>query len=249
MQNSILKSGFTLTFLCLLFFSAFGQEKQESHYNQKNLLKVEGNAQLYATPEIMEISIPLKSEDMSYENCSNGLLKNYNKLKEALIGAGIEEKSVRTGSMNISEKFTWSDRERKPDGYQGNIHVNLRLPFGNDALNRIIQVLKKDDFKYGYSLSFSLSESQKTTLLQQAIDLASENARIKAKALAKAMKVKLYRINTLNLDYDESGNDIFSSRKTVVYAMASDVDSSQSVNITPEEISISKSIGVIWEIW
>ena len=211
-----------------------------------NLLKVQGEAILYVTPEILVVNIPIQTKDSIYENCSKSLVNKYNQFKGALIKNGIAEKLIKSDRLNINENYLWDQRERKFDGYIGSINVEIEINYSPDQLNSIIETLKNDSFKFGYNLSFKLSENQKSIQLENAIDLAIKDAQNKSKIIAKSLKIKLSEIQEINFGYTSSTNDLLTTENQVFFM--ADSDSKIELNLNPQLISIRKSIGIIWKI-
>ncbi len=214
---------------------------------KNNVIKVQGEAIVREVPEIMNVSIPLDAKDSVYEQCSAKLVKAYNALKKALIQTGIKDESIKTSNIHISAAYKFVDRERKPDGYTGNMDVTVKLDYSDKILNEIIKALKSNSFQFGYTISFELSEEQKDTLLAKAIELAVKDAENKAQLLAKSVKVKLGSIKEVNFDYISVSNNILTRNKQVFYSLA-EKENIQDLEINPQLLSISKSVGVIWEI-
>jgi uncharacterized protein YggE len=212
-----------------------------------NLLKVHGEAILYVTPEILVVSIPIRTIDSIYENCSQSLVNKYNQLKEALIKNGIEDKLIKSDRLDINENYLWTEKERKFDGYVGSINVEIEIDYSPDKLNSIIETLKDDSFKFGYNLSFKLSESQKSVQLQNVIDLAIKDAQNKGEIIAKSLKIQLAEIQEINFGYTNSINDLLTFENKSVSFLA-DNDSGIELNLNPKMISIQKRIEIIWKI-
>jgi len=212
-----------------------------------NLLKVQGEAILYVTPEILVVNIPIQTKDSIYEKCSQSLVNKYNQLKDALIKNGISEKLIKSDRLNISENYSWVQRERKFNGYIGSINVKIEIDYSPDKLNSIIETLKNDTFKFGYDLSFKLSEGQKSIQFENVIDLAIKDAKNKSEIIAKSLKIKLAEIQEINFGYTNSTIDLLTVENDNVFFVA-DSDSKIELNLNPQMISIRKSIGIIWKI-
>jgi hypothetical protein len=235
----------TITFLLvgILLFSSMSVSSQVN----ENLLKIQGDAIIYAVPEVLIVNIPIQTKDSIYENCSKELINKYNQLKDALIKNNIDEKSIKSDKLSINENYSYLSHERKFDGYVGSINVTIELTYTANKLNSIINTLKNESFKFGYNLSFKLSENQKNTQLEKAIELAIRDAKNKADIIAKSINITLVGIQEINFGYTNSRNDLLIVENEMVFSIMDD-DVEMEINLNPQMISIHKSIGIIWKI-
>lgn len=230
-------TSFSLVLLCLSM--VYGQ-------SSGNVLKVQGEAVMYDVPELMQIRIPVQTKNESYEACSNDLIKTYNALSDALVKSGVDEDEVKSDRLNIQENYTYLERERKLDGYIGNINVMVELPHTPKMLTAIMNTLKEERFKFGYTLSFAFSEPQKEKLREEAIRKAIADARRKAEVITEEMGLKLVSVQEINYGYFDSGRDIIVEHEEMAYKM-SDSESTE-LTLNPQKMEIRKNIGVIWLI-
>ena len=113
----------------------------------------------------------------------------------------------------------------------------------------IIETLKSEEFKFGYNISFKLSEKQKNEQLEKAINLAVEDAANKARIIAKAMNIELEEILEINFGYSSPSFELLTraESKTMMYNIQNDEGGLQ-LDLNPQLIEIRKSVGIIWEI-
>jgi uncharacterized protein YggE len=215
-----------------------------------NLLKVQGSVSLYAIPETMYVNIPIRIKDSLYENCSKKLTEMHYELRKKLLANGIEGRLIKSDGLNIREKTIWDKGVDIHDGYQGSMNVSIQLRHTYKKLNSIINSLKESSFKFGYDVSFKLSEEQKSKLLENAIELAIKDAKNKASIIAKNLNIKLIDIKEVNFGYSRSNNDILINDYIIEiseeYEAAGEKQLSLSIN--PRKININKTINVIWKI-
>ncbi|MCF8222957.1 MAG: SIMPL domain-containing protein [Bacteroidales bacterium] len=213
-----------------------------------NLISIQGNAIICEIPELFVTNISISSQDSLYSKCSDLLIENYNQIEMAFEKNGIPKKELKSGGINISESYSWTGRERKMNGYQGNISVILELPYNKQTLNTVINTLKNNEFPVSYNLSFKLSNSQKETLLKKAIELAIENAEKKANYIAESMGFKLSKIKDINFGYTSYKNDILTDDTNVFSMIEEEEVMEQDISLNPQKLEIKKTIGVVWII-
>ncbi|WP_321307893.1 SIMPL domain-containing protein [Marinifilum fragile] len=215
-----------------------------------NYLKIKGQAILHQIPELMILSIPLESEDLNYEECSNKLVESYNLLIEGLTSIGVKPEEIKTGRLNVSEKFFWRDGEIDQNGFEGKINLKIILKENKEMVNKIISTLKKDDFNFGYNLSFDLSDEQKLQLRDEAIKRALKDAEHKANIISTTMGVGLVEIKEINYGYKEGRFDDLVYEEELFFDadMKIKKQTSDYIRMNPDNIKIKKSISVIWRI-
>lgn len=216
-----------------------------SAQSSDNILKVQGIAEVKAIPAVMIINIPLQAKDPDYEKCTNKLTSVFNNLTSALVKTGIDKKSIKSGQLNITEDYKYIDRDRVLIGYIGNINVEIEMENNSKNLQKVMQTLNDERFNFGYNVGFKLSESQKDSLREEAIKAAVSDAKQKAKTLAAAMEVSLGKIHVINFEYEDGGNQPLMMEKNLRYSMTAD-SGGETIELNPKEISITKSVGVIW---
>ncbi len=212
-----------------------------------NVLKVQGEAIFQVAPEVLVVNIPIQVKDPVYERCTKQLVANYNLLKAALVENNIEEEAIKSDNLSVNENYTWDQRERKFEGYIGNLRVSVEQEYTVEKLSSIIETLKSEEFRFGYNISFKLSEKQKSDQLEKAINLAVEDAMNKAKIIAGAANIKIGEIQEINFGYSAPTHELLTRSKEVFYNVE-DAGGKMELNLNPQLIQIQKSVGIIWEI-
>lgn len=227
----------------LLFASLIGSAQVKGEF-----LKVQGDARLFATPELMFINIPFEVSSKSYSQCSDMLIKNYNLVLEALVKNGFDRKKIKTSGLSISENYQWVQNKRVKDGFQGRIQMHIEEKHTPEMLQAFMKTLKDDRFDYGYNLSFKLSEEQKELLLEQAIKEAVQDANTKASILAKSLNVELRKIKEVNFDVTQiSAGPLLRENQLISMKMA-DAGSDKGISLEAQTQQIMKSVAITWVI-
>ena len=210
-----------------------------------SFIKVKGQASVKAQPQIMAVHIPLEVQDISYENCNNKLRATFNNLKSELIKNGFKEEDIKSDRLNIREVYNYQGSQRVRTGYSGTISMHLKTIHTSDNLSKVMNTLQKDAFNFGYSLSFELSEDQKNILKKKVLEDAVADALQKAEILTSASGMSLGPIYEINYEYDQTPvSPLMNSR---AYAMDMEVSSEQ-IEMNPDEMSIQKQVGIIWQL-
>lgn len=220
---------------CLLgFYSASAQSGE---------LRIKGEASAKAVPEMMSIRIPLQAKADTYEQCNETLMRTYNELTRALQKAGIDKQLIKSSRLQINQHYTWVDRERKPDGFTGDMSLHLKLPHTHDNLNRFTKAMTSESFNFGYQLNFELSEKQKSDLEETAIKAAVEDARSKASLLADELGVRIISIKEVIYGIDAQTNHPFMRSDNAKLSVEI-----EEIDLNPDAMEFQKNVTIIWSI-
>jgi len=214
--------------------------------NNGNVIKVQGNAIVHDIPELLVIKMSLKAVALEYADCSDTLVHHYNQLEKAFQKNKIDKTKLTSNGVNVSENIIWYQGKSKKDGYNASMSITLEVPFGNKSLNTIMNTLKKLEFSVPYSLNFKLSEAQKEKLLQETIEKAVNDAKIKALHIATALGVTLGKVKEVNFGYPSSNDNFLQTEYSRMESV--NMKSGKSLNLNPKKIEIKKSVGLVWKI-
>jgi uncharacterized protein YggE len=220
-----------------------------------NLLKIQGESIISATPEEMIVEIPVSVKDSLYSKCSDQLIGKYNNLVSELNKNGIKKDIIKADRMQISESYKWSSDGQKFEGYAGTINVLIELKYDAATLNKIIMTLNEEDIKLTYNVRFQLSKEQKESLLKKSIENAISDATNKANIISKSTGLKLVEIKEINFGYVATSDNLLTTVSVLGYGTqprTKMTGSTAAINpdtpLNPQEMEISKSIGIIWRI-
>ncbi|MGE0078581.1 MAG: SIMPL domain-containing protein [Bacteroidales bacterium] len=224
-----------LVFLTLLNVLSFAQISG-------NLLKIQGEAVIYETPENMVINIDVRVLDSLYSRCSDLLIQQNNSLITLLQENSIPKEAITSEQIKIDRNFNFVKEILEQDGYSGNVNVKVILKFDTKHLNDLMNLLKKDSLNLTYSVSFQLTATQKEKLLMDATKLAITDAQNKAMLIAESLKLKDLKIKEINYGYPFKGSELMLSDE-VYYKAKLDND----FLVFPRPIEVKKGISIIWE--
>lgn len=234
-MNSKLLSSFILAFL----FSNLSFAQIQAPY-----ISVSGEAVVFAAPEIAKATIPLKSRDVSYSTCSDKLLALYADLSKAFVKAGFDEKEIKANRINISEDFSYKERERVKVGYVGSMSLELKMKMTPENMGKLVRVLGQDDFSFGYSIGFELSEKQKKELKTEAIAKAVAQAKINAELIVEAAELKLGQIQ--KIEYGTSTPNYGPLVMKAEGARMHIEEEAINLDMNTKEIEIRKHVEIVW---
>jgi len=239
------------TICALLAGSLSGQNNVEK---PENYLLVKGIAILKEIPEIISVTINVKTNSPEYKKCQEQMLMQMNKIKQIFIKNGIGPDLLKMNEFKIAEDIANNRGERIKKGYEGAASFGIESKFPTDFTNKLFAALKNDSITITYKIDFKLSEAQKLSIRQKAIALAIADAKEKAKIISESSGVKLSTINSIEYRdevyaYHNAERDIISTDNWV---KGNDSTGSFSYNqvpdFNPKDIGVQKSVQIKWSI-
>lgn len=204
-------------------------------------IRVRGSAEVSAAPDWVTITFNVSSSDYEYGKCLEKLEEQTEKLREELIGVGLEKESLKTIRFNIDTDFERFKNRREFKGYRALHDLKVSFPFERDYLNQVLGVLSYTKSQASFNIYFGIKETE--PLRQQAIAEAVKNSQEKAEVLAEAAGVNLGEI--MQIDYSWSEIRFESSLRVDSICESS----SASYDFTPEDVDVSESVNVVWSIY
>lgn len=186
--------------------------------NDYNTITVEGDHEMYATPDIATITFSARSENSDLTKAQSDTESVISLATNAIKSLGIEEKDIKTSYYNASPRYEYSPKtgERKLTGYEVNQSVIIKVRDLSKASN-VIGALGSSGASDIGGPNFEIED--KDLLVQDARKEAIKEAKEKARVLADELGVNLGRIVSY-YDGDSGGGygPVYAESKT--YAMA-----------------------------
>lgn len=213
-------------------------------------ITVKGSGKVSAKPDYVVISMSLSSQDMEYDKAMELAANELNQLKNALQGAGFEEKALKTSNFNvrtdyINIKDADGSYQNKFNGYVVLHSIKLGFDFDTAKLSKALSAVSECLSNPELSIKFTVRDE--SAVNEEMLRLASQNARRKAEILCDASGVELGAL--LSVDHNWGESDHVSATN---YRMAAECmkmsELSRGVDIEPDDIEISDTVTFVWEI-
>ena len=123
--------------------------------------------------------------------------------------------------------------------------MKVEFPSDNERLGRVLYALANADVTPELRISYTVKdrEALKNTLLGAAV----ADAREKAAVLARAAGVELGAVQTIDYTLGDVVTDCSPMSRNVLMSKAM-ADGTYDLNVEPDDISVSDSVSVVWEI-
>ena len=219
----------------------------------ERIIKVTGKGNLKVRPDVTRITITLDGQNKEYGKILEQSSKDTEELKDILEKQGFERSDVKTLLFNVDtryESYQTKDRSWKERfvGFEYTHKVKIEFDSDNTRLGRILYALATakeihPDFRLSYTVKDK--EGAKNELLGKAVS----DAKAKAVVLTKAAGVNLKDILTIDYSWGEIQFK-YSPMHDGVFRnalMASDGEE-LGIDIEPDDIEVSDTVTVVWEI-
>lgn len=219
----------------------------------ERIIKVTGKGNLKIKPDMTRITITLEGQNKEYDKTLAQSSRDTEALKDILEKQGIDRTAVKTLMFNVDTKYegyqawdkSWKERFV---GYEFKHVVKVEFDSDNKRLGKILYALANaKDIHPDFRLSYTVKdpEASKNQLLGKAV----ADAKAKAEVLTMAAGVSLKDIKNIDYSWGEiqfecapMHRDMFCNKVMADGAGAFDMD------IEPDDISVSDTVTVAWEI-
>jgi hypothetical protein len=162
---------------------------------------VEGIATVKALPDVTSVYFTIETKGATSVEAKDANNLIYDALVEGMIQAGFKEGDVKTESFNIYENTYWDDNYRKQitDGYKATRYLKMELlSEESDKLTDIIDAGVDAGAGISY-INFELSQASQNEYKAEALKLASQDATIKAEAIASGFDKEAGRLISVQI--------------------------------------------------
>jgi len=218
-------------------------------------IRVTGKGQIKVRPDTTHITISLEGTWPEYGETLRHSSQDTERLKDVLSAFGFARSDLKTLNFNVETEYeSYQDRgtyKQRFIGYRFTHMMKVEFPSDNDRLGKVLYALANCPLKPEFRLSYTVSdpEAAKNDLLGKAVTDAKE----KASVLTQAAGVTLKDIQSIDYSWGEIDfeyrpmnrmlmADEYLARPMVAESPSYDMD------IEPDDIEVSDTVTVLWEI-
>ena len=215
-------------------------------------IRVTGKGQLKIKPDMTRVTMALNGTYKEYGETLRRSSEDTEALKDVLSGFGFERSDLKTLSFSVDTEYE-SYRDENNDykqrfvGYNFNHVLKVEFDSDNVRLGKILYALANCKVRPEFRISYTVKdpEAAKNQLLGKAVADAKE----KAAVLTQAGGVTLKDIQSIDYSWGEIDFECRPMRGDVLMEcneapMAKRYD----LDIEPDDINVSDTVTVLWEI-
>lgn len=216
---------------------------------------VAGKGKLSVAPDTARITISMEGTRPEYSDTLHLSSERTEELKTELEKFGFARKDLKTLSFSVDpvhERYKDKESDKRwkfrLTGYRFNHRMKLEFPTDRERLGRLLYALSRCEAKPTLDLAYTVAdpEAVKNQLLRKAM----EDSRQKAEIIAEVSGMMLRGV--ISVDYSWSRMELVSRPMDKMPFLCEDVccDEMPSIDldVVPDDIDLSDSVSVVWEI-
>lgn len=218
--------------------------------NNIRTICVIGKGQIKVKPDMIRVTMTLKGIHKDYQKTLHQSAQDTGQLKDILISFGFKSSDLKTLYFNVDIKYKnyreLSGYKKKLIGYEFRHVVKIEFEADNKQLGKILYALANCPMKPELRISYTVKnqEAEKNKLLSKAVSDAKE----KAEVLADAANVMLKEIQSIDYSWKEFDFEVRPMTTRLRNAMRLYEEKSYNLDINPDDIEVSDTVTVVWEI-
>jgi len=213
-----------------------------------NTINVEGSATIDAMPNLVGIYFYVETSGDTTSEASQANSEIVEELKNSLISLGIDEEKIITQNYNVYPDYDWVNNQRVEKGYKATHSIKVEISTQEtEKIGQIIDAGTQAGAGINY-INFELTSELQNQYKAEAMQLAAEDARMKAEAIAQGLDKKVGRlvsVSTSNFGY--SPWNVYSARGIALEDEAQEAKVA-TTSIQPGEQEISGQITAIFKL-
>ena len=213
-----------------------------------NTINVEGSATIDAMPNLVGIYFYVETSGNTTSEASQANSEIVEELKNSLISLGIDEEKIITQNYNVYPDYDWVNNQRVEKGYKATHSIKVEISANEtEKIGQIIDAGTQAGAGINY-INFELTSELQNQYKAEAMQLAAEDARMKAEAIAQGLDKKVGRlvsVSTSNFGY--SPWNVYSARGIALEDEAQEAKVA-TTSIQPGEQEISGQITAIFKL-
>lgn len=218
-----------------------------------NTLRVTGKGKVAVKPDWIQLILELEDSYKTYEETLQQSAQQVGILKDCFKNIGFATSDLRTLSFNIDTQYeSYKDKsdnwKRKFVGYKFRHNLKLEFSADNQLLGQVLYALAHCKVKPEFHIRYTVKnpEDAKNQLLAKAVT----DSKVKAQILADAAGVKLGAI--CSMDYSWGEIELLAKPFGDMLDLADYCErsctESYDIDIEPDDIDISDTVTVVWEL-
>lgn len=215
-------------------------------------IRVTGKGKIRVKPDVTRLTITLSGLFKEYGETLSRSSKDTETLKELFAGFGFEKEALKTTHFDVNTEYEsyeeHGEYKQRFVGYRFTHILKLEFESDNEKLGKVVYALAHSEIEPEFRISYTVKdpESAKNALLGKAV----EDAKAKASVLAKASGVKLLDIQRIDYSWAQGELESYPMRDMMLCKMADNsiATGSYDLNMEPDDIEVSDTVTVIWEI-
>ena len=210
-------------------------------------IRVTGKGNLKVKPDTTRLMIILNGVYPEYAETINRSTAETEVLRELLVEVGFKSSAMKTLSFDVDTEFENyrdenNDYKRRFIGYKFTHTLKVDFPSDNELLGKTLFTLSRSNLAPEFRISYIVADSE--AVKNELIGKAVEDAIKKAEVLANAAGLTLGSIQTVDYSWGEINLEVRPMDNMLMSPCAGPCE----MDIEPDDIDMSDTVTVVWEI-
>lgn len=215
-------------------------------------IRVTGKGQIKVHPDMTRITISLKGMYSEYNNTLRHSSEDTEHLKDILADFGFAKSDLKTLIFSVDTEYeSYKDKgiyKQRFVGYKYHHLMKIEFDSDNDRLGKILYSLAHCSVSPEFRISYTVKEPEaaKNELLGKAVTDAME----KAAVLTQAAGTVLKDIQSIDYSWGEINFEVQPMNRMLITEDCCDstITEKFDMDIEPDDIEVSDTVTVVWEI-
>lgn len=213
-------------------------------------IRITGEASIEVKPDTIVVSMDAEKTEETYDAAIERFNHDTNTLAASLIDAGFDGGGIKTSDFAVNAAYEnyrdeHNEWKQKFAGYRYRHSMRYELPVDNKKLGAFIYAVA--DSGVCPKLNFAFTVKNPAEARDKLLEAAVVNAKARAVALCKAAGVAIKDL--VQIDYsDNRVLPVPRSFEVAPMALQCRAASDNSVNVRAEDVKLTDSVSVVWEI-
>ena len=214
-----------------------------------NTVTVQGVSSMKAMPDLISVNFLIQTRGNTSAEAKDANSIILNKIVDSLVAQGFSKEDLQTVNFNIYPDYLWVRDKQVDNGFIAYHYVKIELPSeDSEKLTSVVDAGVNAGAGVS-SIDFELTQESQNKYKAQALELASQDANVKAEAVAKGFNKDVGKLVSVQVNsYNYYPWNVYSAG-----AMEDSAQSAASVkevasNIQPSEQEISASVSATFQI-
>ena len=213
-------------------------------------IKVTGKGQLRLKPDTTRVTLSLEGTDKEYGKVLERSANDTKELRQLLTGFGFEKTDLKTLQLNVDPEYEGYQEDgvykQRFIGYRFHHRMKIEFPSDNDRLGRILFALSKSKIQPEFQISYTVKDPEKAK--NELLSKAVQDAKEKAKTLTEAAGVELKELIEIDYSFGQLNLEVRPVNRLMKASMDMAVEESYEMDIEPEDIAVSDTVTILFEI-
>lgn len=216
-------------------------------------IRVTGKGNLKVHPDMTRITVTMSALDKDYAQTLKNSSEDTEKIRDLLSGFGFARTDLKTLNFNVDTEYEsyreGSEYKQRFAGYRYRHTMKVEFESDNGRLGKVLYALANSEIHPEFNISYFVKDQEKAK--NELLGKAVTDAKEKAAVLTAAAGLELKDIQSVDYSWGEISMEVRPMGRMLAankMSAANGVEDGYSMDMEPDDINISDTVTVVWEI-